>query len=386
MDDSPSAGRGTGKSSRLREPSPQSSPTDKRKRSHRDTENEDTAVETFPEPDVDGEEEQDQDQEEQPPPKKKQRKSPPPKKFKAKPVAPAKVRRPVTVGAENEVPGSRSNNGLIVRQRLQDATNTSDDDGDARGLRRSKRVRYSPLEWWRLEKVVYGRRQSGAGSVVPVIKEIIRRPKPEDEPLTAKHRRRRGSKPPSSRGKGKAIEREPTPEDEQGLDDETDPNGEVRDYVTGELVQRRVAFTAAMVNPKPAEKNDFLFQKIFGDGDFIAAGQLVIPPGKKKPVKPSRDNSYVFYLIEGAVRFQVHQSEFVLTTGGMFMAPRGNYYLIKNVASRPAKVFFAQARKVAPEQNVAPAITTPRRQSGTPGGAPSSDARAILPTSKSKAG
>lgn len=140
-----------------------------------------------------------------------------------------------------------------------------------------------------------------------------------------------------------------------------------------------------MVNPKPAEKDDFLFQKIFGDGDFIAAGQLLIPPGKKKPVKPSRDNSYVFYLIEGAVRFQVHQSEYVITTGGMFMAPRGNYYLIKNVAARPARIFFAQARKVAPEGAVAPLVSTPRRHSGTPSGVPSSDHRAILPVSKSKA-
>lgn len=146
-----------------------------------------------------------------------------------------------------------------------------------------------------------------------------------------------------------------------------------------------MAFTAAMVNPKPAEKDDFLFQKIFGDGDFIAAGQLLIPPGKKKPVKPSRDNSYVFYLIEGAVRFQVHQSEYVITTGGMFMAPRGNYYLIKNVAARPARIFFAQARKVAPEGAVAPLVSTPRRHSGTPSGVPSSDHRAILPVSKSKA-
>ena len=48
-----------------------------------------------------------------------------------------------------------------------------------------------------------------------------------------------------------------------------------------------------MVTPKPAANNEFMFQKIFGDGDFIAAGQLIIPEGGKKPSKGTKDNSYV---------------------------------------------------------------------------------------------
>lgn len=41
------------------------------------------------------------------------------------------------------------------------------------GVRRSKRHRFRPLEFWRQEKVVYGRRESGL-CLVPHIKEIIR--------------------------------------------------------------------------------------------------------------------------------------------------------------------------------------------------------------------
>jgi centromere protein C len=41
------------------------------------------------------------------------------------------------------------------------------------GIRRSLRHRYRPLEWWRQERVVYGRPESGI-SFVPHIKEIIR--------------------------------------------------------------------------------------------------------------------------------------------------------------------------------------------------------------------
>lgn len=54
-----------------------------------------------------------------------------------------------------------------------------------------------------------------------------------------------------------------------------------------------MAFTAKMVIPKSAANNDFAFQKIFGDGEFIAAGQLIIPVGGKKPSKGTKDNTYV---------------------------------------------------------------------------------------------
>lgn len=48
-----------------------------------------------------------------------------------------------------------------------------------------------------------------------------------------------------------------------------------------------------MIKPKPALNNDFYFQKVFGDGEYIAAGQLMIPPGGHKPSKTTKDNTYV---------------------------------------------------------------------------------------------
>jgi centromere protein C len=48
-----------------------------------------------------------------------------------------------------------------------------------------------------------------------------------------------------------------------------------------------------MVEPQAAANNDWFFQKVFGDGDFIAAGQLIIPPKGRKPSKGTKDNTYV---------------------------------------------------------------------------------------------
>jgi centromere protein C len=48
-----------------------------------------------------------------------------------------------------------------------------------------------------------------------------------------------------------------------------------------------------MVDPKLTEKGHFLYQRIFADEKFVAAGQLVIPGKSEKPKKSSKDNTYV---------------------------------------------------------------------------------------------
>ncbi|KAI0373070.1 hypothetical protein BV20DRAFT_853089 [Pilatotrama ljubarskyi] len=236
------------------------------------------------------------------------------------------------------------------------------DDANADGVRRSKRMRYSPLAWWRLEKVVYGRRESGT-SLVPSIKEIHRIPQVKPEPLGKK---KRGGQRKKSRTVEPEVQQVVVYDPEEGWDDETDPYCNVIEYgEDGKEVTRRVAFTSKMVAPKAAAQGAFYFQKIFGDGDFLAAGQLIIPPRSTKPTKGTKDNTFVrlvalcllliliasqvFYVIQGAVKFAVHKSNFILATGGMFMVPRGNIYYIQNICDRDAKLFFAQARKMPEE-------------------------------------
>ncbi len=47
-----------------------------------------------------------------------------------------------------------------------------------------------------------------------------------------------------------------------------------------------------MFEPQLAANNEWSYQKIFGDGDFIASGQLTIPVAGRKPSKSSKDNTY----------------------------------------------------------------------------------------------
>ncbi|KIJ26429.1 hypothetical protein M422DRAFT_180332 [Sphaerobolus stellatus SS14] len=250
---------------------------------------------------------------------------------------------------DSEPPKKRPRKGETKKDKKQPRINNIDENG----LRRSKRQHYAPLEYWRGEHVVYGRREHGK-SVVPVIKEIIRFPKPEPELLgtaVIKRRKRYVTRPPRSK----------IDNPELGWDDETQPNGIIMDYQSQSEVERRVAFPARLVNPKPGQGDKFAYHKIFGDGNFVAAGQLIIPPGAEKPTKPTKDNTYIFYIIEGAVECKIHRTSFVLSTGGSFMVPRGNQYYIKNICERDVKLFFAQARKVPPsEMEAPPTILAPR--------------------------
>lgn len=84
-------------------------------------------------------------------------------------------------------------------------------------------------------------------------------------------------------------------------------------------------------------------------------------------------------MIEGAVTFKVHESSYVLCTGGMILVPRGNTYYIENITERDAKLFFAQARRVSAEEENPPevlpapdqeATTSPQRRSNSLGQAP----------------
>ncbi|KDN48888.1 hypothetical protein K437DRAFT_255446 [Tilletiaria anomala UBC 951] len=296
-------------------------------------------------------------------------------------------------------------------------------DEDAEGIRRSKRHRYQPLEWWRGERAVYGRpslpksgggasaRQSQASSPrrrvvpVPVLKEIVRVPKRQGEGTFSgmsvlPKNRGRVKRSTSARGEssepqagtsgakkrklaGEAdlsadafIELDPTADSvnvEDGWDKDTEPYGLVWDADTVKEVQRHIACTSSQIRVRKAHNATFAFEKVFGVDEFMAAGVLHIEVDGQKPVKPSKDNNYVFVVLQGAARVTVNRSTFLVAPGGMFFVPKGNNYGIENVSKRELRLFFSQARNVHPANlalraSVQPvALTLPFR--GMPNGA-----------------
>lgn len=232
------------------------------------------------------------------------------------------------------------------------------DDPNADGLRRSKRRRYSPLAWWRLEKVVYGRRENGT-CLVPSIKEIHRIPQIKPEPLGA--RKRRGQ----SRKKSRTVEPEGEQvlvyDPEEGWDDETDPHCPVLEYgEDGKEADRREILASlsrlnallellcvhrCCVHRKDGHAEsgcpgrvllpeDLHRRRVprsgtarhpteFHQTDEKHKGQHFCTHHYQSSVSSLLSRSQVFYVVQGAVKFCIHKTNFILATGGMFMVPRG---------------------------------------------------------------
>lgn len=218
-------------------------------------------------------------------------------------------------------------------------------------VRRSTRHRYTPLEYWRGERAIYGRasvrlggsrhrvrdsaEQDGADETagddtieadafedapiksyaVPVLREVIRIRRDVDEgtfsglkikrkgingtrgrPVKRSIKRKRSRKADGEtddEDDGEADPTQPTRHPEEGWDEATDPHGMVWDVERQSEVERRIACPISQVRPKTAINSDFAFEKVFGVDDYMAAGILEIPVGGGKPSKPTKDNNYV---------------------------------------------------------------------------------------------
>ncbi|WVW82041.1 hypothetical protein I302_104046 [Kwoniella bestiolae CBS 10118] len=219
--------------------------------------------------------------------------------------------------------------------------------------RRSNRQHFRPLEWWRGEKFEY---QRGPG--LPVIAEVITIPEETPQPLSQRYKKTRRAASTSNSTKKRSRSRQDSysdqdGEEEEGWDNETEPTGLVKTYPDGMESHRKIACPKSLLVPSNKTNQTFSYQKVFGEGDFMAAGVVVIPVGQSKTTKPSKDNAYVFYVIQGAVQVQIYRTSFIMAPGGQFLVPRGNEYSIENISKKEAQLFFAQARKVkASEQEL----------------------------------
>jgi hypothetical protein len=124
-------------------------------------------------------------------------------------------------------------------------------------VRRSQRERFSPLEWWRNEKFVYGRSPDPDEGplLVPLIKAIERPPKPLPVPLSKKNRGKRTrvkvKKEEEDEGgsgwiDGDGIFGAPRAV-EEGMDEETEELGVVLDHATGNEIERRESFVSCLL-------------------------------------------------------------------------------------------------------------------------------------------
>ncbi|KAI8814525.1 hypothetical protein BJ742DRAFT_266894 [Cladochytrium replicatum] len=100
-----------------------------------------------------------------------------------------------------------------------------------------------------------------------------------------------------------------------------------------------------MMNPKRLQHRDFLFQKLFSEGEHFSAGLFEIPSNCEIPRKNTRLFSMGLVVVTGYVRIRMNNLEFVIGPGTMSFIPRMNLYRIVNVGDETARVYWFSAKE-----------------------------------------
>ncbi|KAF9203553.1 hypothetical protein BGZ49_006288 [Haplosporangium sp. Z 27] len=230
------------------------------------------------------------------------------------------------------------------------------------GVRRSRRTKIAPLEFWKNERVVFDKDEDSA----PVIKAVLRAP-PTDEPPRSSIKRKRttgnGSNSkrstvvpiPQRKQKQVSVEEEEDELDSSleeslehsrghlGLSDEVaSKKAEVLTFGTNKVTLQAIAEAKDSTKFRDVEGGQYQFHRGLEDPDSLASGIIKIKPGGRKATTNSNGSSMVFFVIRGLVQVTVHETDFVVSTGGRFLVPRGNQYGIINLSKKESTLFFTQ--------------------------------------------
>ncbi|NWR68995.1 CENPC protein, partial [Centropus unirufus] len=195
-------------------------------------------------------------------------------------------------------------------------------------VRRTKRIRLRPLEYWRGERVNYAMRPSGG----LVISGIVC---PEPEP----HRK---IKPRKNSHKQKTDEMNQIPiKMDETLGDTSKPTV-VLDPETNQEVLLECINTQNM-NSIFFKDDSVEVYKNLNTSDF-AAGRLVLKPLKEKGHQFVCTDTLAFYVIHGKIILTLHETSYYLTTGDYFYIPAGNGYNIRNLMDEETVLLFTQLK------------------------------------------
>ncbi|KAK3846359.1 MAG: hypothetical protein J3R72DRAFT_520163 [Linnemannia gamsii] len=270
-------------------------------------------------------------------------------------------------------------NGLESKQKIREDKTTTHEipivpeekPEEGAGVRRSTRTKVAPLEFWKNEKLVF-EKAVDEGVAGPVIKAVLRAQTEEGDPaLRRKMPTKAGKKrkytprsetsaPPTRRQRTDRDEEEqegtqgPHPDDSmdeeqvelatKGVREEFKQSAEILVYGSDDVVSRVVAESQSSIQFRNVQSGEYQFHRGLEDTDTVVSGTMKIKPDGRKPVNSGSNTSMVFYVIKGLVQVKVHETQFVLSTGGRFLVPRGNTYSIVNLSTKESTLFFVQTK------------------------------------------
>ncbi|XP_006027584.1 centromere protein C isoform X1 [Alligator sinensis] len=195
-------------------------------------------------------------------------------------------------------------------------------------VRRTKRTRLKPLEYWRGERVNYMSRPSGgfviAGVVRPVSPEKVKK-KRNHHVQKKKHDR---------------VE-----DLDVSLADASKPTAVWDPAVNGEVFLECIS---------TGHNHSFFFKdesvEIYKhlNTSVFATGKLILKPLKEKGYQFIHMDKIAFHVVHGRVIFTLHEMSYHLSTGDFFYVPAGNAYNIRNLLNEDSILIFTQLKGERP--------------------------------------
>ncbi|XP_041527512.1 centromere protein C [Microtus oregoni] len=205
-------------------------------------------------------------------------------------------------------------------------------------VRRTKRIRLKPLEYWRGERVDYQERPSGRvviGIVSPPLVSPIKRAKRNLDKVNKKANKKR-------------IHRDNHEKDRLvvNLDKSLGNPFEAtlaKDPKTREIVPMDLI--------RPRDTYQFFVEqhglKVFKtlDTPVFSTGKLILGPYEEKGKQHVGEDILVFYVNFGDLLCTLHETAYMISTGDSFYVPSGNHYNIKNLLNVESCLLFTQIKR-----------------------------------------
>ncbi|KAK1345896.1 hypothetical protein QTO34_008361 [Cnephaeus nilssonii] len=207
-------------------------------------------------------------------------------------------------------------------------------------LRRTKRIRLKPLEYWRGERVDYQESESGGfvigGILSPETVSSKRKAKGETKKAKQRVNRKRICLDNDERKKELVIDLNIPLGDPLQPTSVRDP--ETRKIILMELLRPRDTYTFSV------EQDELKVYKTL-DTPLFSTGKLILGPHQEKGKQHVGLDTLVFYVNFGDLLCTLHETSYIIRTGDSFYVPSGNYYNIKNLLNEESVLLFTQIKR-----------------------------------------
>uniref|UniRef100_A0A8C0PME3 Centromere protein C n=1 Tax=Canis lupus familiaris TaxID=9615 RepID=A0A8C0PME3_CANLF len=207
-------------------------------------------------------------------------------------------------------------------------------------VRRTKRTRLKPLEYWRGERIDYHGRPSGGFVIGGILSPDTVSSKTKSKGNVGKVKKMANRKRiclDDEERKKKFMVNLNIP-----LGDPLQPtrvkDPETREIVTMDLLRPRDTYEFFI------EHDELKVYKTL-DTPLFSTGKLILGPHQEKGKQHVGSDILVFYVNFGDLLCTLHETSYIITAGDSFYVPSGNYYNIKNLLNEESVLLFTQIKR-----------------------------------------